>query len=125
MVFEHQGKFESQSATSNSIAPKIGCGPDTLRSWVRRSETDSGRRDGVTTAERDRIKALEREHRQLLQANEILKKASAYFCSGEAQLPVLEMTAVIKEHREICGIEPICRVLQIAPSTFYAHLAVG
>jgi len=76
MVFEHQGEFESQSAAIKSIAPKIGCGPDTLRAWVRRAETDSGRRDGVTTSERDRIKALERENRQLRQANEILKKAS-------------------------------------------------
>ncbi|MDA9822544.1 transposase, partial [Paracoccaceae bacterium] len=52
MVFEHQGEFDSQSAAIKSIAPKIGCGPDTLRAWVRRAETDSGRRDGVTTAER-------------------------------------------------------------------------
>ena len=79
MVFEHQGEFDSQSAAIKSIAPKIGCGPDTLRAWVRRSETDSGRRDGITTSERERIKALERENRQLRQANEILKKASAYF----------------------------------------------
>ena len=67
--------------------PKIGCGPDTLRAWVRRAETDSGRRDGVTTAERDRIKALERENRQLRQANEILKKASAYFAQAELDRP--------------------------------------
>lgn len=87
MVFEHQGEFDSQSAAIKSIAPKIGCGADTLRAWVRRSETDSGRRDGVTTAERDRIKALERENRQLRQANEILKKASAYFAQAELDRP--------------------------------------
>ena len=58
MVFPPQGHFDSQSAAIESIAPKIGCGPDTLRAWVQRAETDSGRRDGVTTAERDRIKAL-------------------------------------------------------------------
>ena len=87
MVFEHQGEFDSQSAAIKSIAPKIGCGPDTLRAWVRRAETDSGRRDGVTTAERDRIKALERENRQLRQANEILKKASAYFAQAELDRP--------------------------------------
>jgi transposase-like protein len=78
-VFEHQGEFGSQSAAIKSIVPKIGFGPDTLRAWVRRAETDSGRRDGLTTAERDRIKALEHENRQLRQANEILKKTSAYF----------------------------------------------
>ena len=83
MVFEHEGGFDSQSAAIKSIAPKIGCGPDTLRAWVRHAETDSGRRDGVTTAEQDRIKALERETRQLRQANEILKKASAYFAQAE------------------------------------------
>ncbi|MCL4168043.1 UNVERIFIED_CONTAM: hypothetical protein GTU68_056837, partial [Idotea baltica] len=70
-----------------SIALKIGCGADTLRTWVRRAETDSGLRDGITTAERDRIKALERENRQLRQANEILKKASAYFAQAELDRP--------------------------------------
>jgi len=67
----------SQSAAIKSIAPKIGCGLDTLRKWVRRAETDSGLRYDITTAERDRIKALERENRQLKQTNGILKKASA------------------------------------------------
>ena len=87
MLFEHQGEFDSQSAAIKSIAAKIGCGPDTLRAWVWRAETDSGRRDGVTTAERDRIKALERENRQLRQANEIRKKASAYFAQAELDRP--------------------------------------
>jgi transposase len=88
MAFEHQGEFDSQSAAIKSIAPKIGCRPDTLGAWVRRAETDSGRREGVTTAERDRIKALERENRQLRQANEILKKASAYFSQAELDRPI-------------------------------------
>ena len=87
MVFEHQGEFDSQSAAIKSIAPKIGCGPDTLRVWVRRAEPVSGRRDGVTTAERGRIKALERENRQLRQANQILKKASVYFAQAELDRP--------------------------------------
>ena len=87
MVFDNQGSYENQTAEIKAIAPKIGCGPDTLRAWVRRAETDSGRRDGVTTAERDRIKALERENRQLRQANEILKKASAYFAQAELDRP--------------------------------------
>ena len=79
LAFEHQGEFDCHSAAIKSIAPKIGCGPDALRAWVRRAETDSGRRDGVTTSEWDRIKVLERENCQLWQAYEILKKASAYF----------------------------------------------
>ena len=83
VVFEHQDEFDSQSAAIKSVAPKIGSGTDTLRAWVRRAETDSGRRDSVTTAERDRIKALEHENCQLRQANEILKKVTAYFAQAE------------------------------------------
>ena len=79
MVFEHQGSYETQAGAIAAIAPKIGCIPQTLREWVKQAEKDSGMRDGVTTEERDRIKALERENRELRQANEILRKASAYF----------------------------------------------
>jgi len=101
MVFEHQGEFDSQSAAIKSIAPKIGCGPDTLRAWVGRAETDSGRRDGVTTSERDRIKALERENRQLRQANEILKKASAYFAQAELDRPFRKSSDRAKRDAEL------------------------
>ena len=87
MVLEHQGSYETQSAAVAAIAPKIGCIPETLRVWVRQAERDSGTRDGVTSAERDRIKELEREVRQLLQANEILRKASAYFAQAELDRP--------------------------------------
>ena len=69
MVFEHPGEFDSQSAAITSIAPKIGCGPDTPRAWGRRAETDSGRRDGVTRAARDRIRAFDRRIDQLFRAN--------------------------------------------------------
>ncbi len=74
MVREHQGSYETQSAAVAAIAPKIGCIPETLRVWVRQAEKDSGARDGATSAERERIKELEREVRQLRQANEILRK---------------------------------------------------
>ena len=83
MVFDHQAEHASQWATILSIAPKIGCHPETLRSWVRQAERDQGKRPGLTTDERDRIKALEREVRELRQANEILRKASAYFAAAE------------------------------------------
>jgi transposase len=83
MVFEHQGEYPSQWAALVSMAAKIGCTPETLRSWVRQAERDQGMRDGVTTAERDRVKALEREVRELRRANEILRKASAYFAQAE------------------------------------------
>ena len=83
MVREHQGEHESQWAAISSIAAKIGCTAETLRRWVRQAERDSGEREGLTTAERERIKGLEREVRELRQANEILRKASAYFAQAE------------------------------------------
>ena len=70
----------------NSIASKIGCTGETLRKWVRQAERDQGFRDGTTTEERDRLKALERENRELRQANEILRKASAYFAQAELEI---------------------------------------
>jgi transposase-like protein len=88
MVFDNQGNYESQGAAIKAIAPKIGCGRDTLRRWVRQEETDAGHRDGVTSEERARIKDLEREVRELRQANEILKKASAYFAQAELDRPL-------------------------------------
>jgi transposase len=83
MVLEHGGDYASQWAAIGSIAAKIGCTGETLRKWVRQAEHDSGQRPGATTEERERIKALEREVRELRQANEILKKASAYFAMAE------------------------------------------
>jgi transposase-like protein len=87
MVLEHQGEYESQWAAICSIAAKVGCTHETLRRWVRESETDSGARPGPTTDEQERIKALEREVRELRQANEILRKASAYFAQAELDRP--------------------------------------
>ena len=79
MVLDHQGEHGSQYAAIRSIAQKIGCSGETLRKWVRQAERDQGLRAGPTTDERERLKALEREVRELRQANEILRKASAYF----------------------------------------------
>jgi transposase len=83
MVFEHEGEHASQWAAISSIAAKIGCTAETLRGWVRQAERDQGKRPGSTTDERERIKALEREVRELRQANEILRQASAYFAQAE------------------------------------------
>ena len=83
MVLEHQQEHGSQWATICSIAPKIGCTAETLRKWVRRTEVDTGLRDGVTSDERARVKELERENRELRRANDILRKASAYFAQAE------------------------------------------
>ena len=83
MVFEHEGQHGSRWATISSIASKIGCSPEALRKWVRQAEIDSGGRGGVSSDERARLKDLERENRELRRANEILRKASAYFAQAE------------------------------------------
>jgi transposase len=83
LVFEHQGEHTSQWAAIASIASKIGCTPETLRKWVRRAERDQGLRSGMTSSDGERLKALERENRELKRANEILRKASAYFAQAE------------------------------------------
>jgi transposase len=83
MVLEHGGDHASQWAAIGSIAAKIGCTTETLRQWVRQAERDGRQRSGPTTEERERIRALERENRELRQANEILRKASAYFAVAE------------------------------------------
>jgi transposase len=79
MVFEHQDEHSSQWAAITSIAEKFGVSSETLRKWVRRAETDGGLRPGLTTDERERLKGLERENRELRRANEILKSAAAFF----------------------------------------------
>ena len=83
MVLEHRGEHDSEWAVMNSIASKIGCTAETLRKWVRRAERDQGVRGGTTSSERERLKDLEREVRELKRANEILRKASAYFAQAE------------------------------------------
>ena len=85
LVQEHRGEYPSLWAAVESIAPKIGCVPQTLLEWVKRDEVDSGQRDGLTTSERDRLKALDREVKELRRANEILKTASAFFAQAELE----------------------------------------
>jgi transposase len=83
LVFEQQGQHESQWAAIGSIAAKIGCTAETLRGWIRQAERDQGTRPGLSSDERERLKALERENRELKRANEILRKASAFFAQAE------------------------------------------
>lgn len=83
MVFEHRDEYESQWAAMASIAEKIGCTTESLRKWVRQVERDQGRKPGLTTDERERLKTLERENKELRRANEILRKASAFFAQAE------------------------------------------
>ena len=77
--FEHQDEYDSQWAAITSVATKLGMTPETLRKWVRRAEIDEGQRPGLTTSERERLKELERENKELRRANEILKAAAAFF----------------------------------------------
>ncbi len=83
LVFDHEHQHDSQWAAIRSVAEKIGCTSETLRHWVRQAERDTGRRPGLTTDERARLKEQEREIRELRRANEILRKASAYFAQAE------------------------------------------
>nr|WP_187415597.1 IS3 family transposase [Escherichia coli] len=120
MVLESQSEYDSQWATICSIAPKIGCTPETLRVWVRQHERDTGGGDGgLTTAERQRLKELERENRELRRSNDILRQASAYFGEGGVRPPLGKNDALLDKLREQYGVGPLCSELHIAPSTYY------
>ncbi|AWN79127.1 IS3-like element IS629 family transposase [Escherichia coli O145] len=120
MVLESQGEYDSQWATICSIAPKIGCTPETLRVWVRQHERDTGGGDGgLTTAERQRLKELERENRELRRSNDILRQASAYFAKAEFDRLWKKLMPLLDKLREQYGGGPLCSELHIAPSTYY------
>ncbi|MEW9753127.1 IS3 family transposase [Escherichia coli] len=120
MVLESQSEYDSQWATICSIAPKIGCTPETLRVWVRQHERDTGGGDGgLTTAERQRLKELERENRELRRSNDILRQASAYFGEGGVRPPLEKIMPLLDKLREQYGVGPLCSELHIAPSTYY------
>ncbi|HFU0032096.1 TPA: IS3 family transposase [Escherichia coli] len=120
MVLESQSEYDSQWATICSIAPKIGCTPETLRVWVRQHERETGGGDGgLTTAERQRLKELERENRELRRSNDILRQASAYFGEGGVRPPLEKMMPLLDKLREQYGVGPLCSELHIAPSTYY------
>ncbi|WP_420836116.1 IS3 family transposase [Celeribacter indicus] len=123
MVLDNAGQHESRWQAIVSISAKIGCSTNTLNDWVKKAEIDRGDRAGVSTEMAEKMKALERENRELKQANEILRKASAYFCDGGARPPTEVMIAFIDDYRGELGVEPICKHLPIAPSTYYDHLA--
>ncbi|MDV3249709.1 IS3 family transposase [Devosia sp. BK] len=121
MVQEHGGEYPSRWAAVVSVAGKIGCSAHTLNEWLKKAEVDSGKRAGVATDVAEKLKALERENRELRQANEILRKASA-FRPGGARPPTEAMIAFIDCYRGHYGVEPICRVLPVAPSTYHEHV---
>nr|WP_204362003.1 IS3 family transposase [Escherichia coli] len=120
MVLESQSEYDSQWAAICSIAPKIGCTPETLRVWVRQHERDTGGGDGgLTTAERQRLKELERENRELRRSNDILRQASAYFGEGGVRPPLEKVMPLLDKLRKLYGVGPVCSELHIAPSTYY------
>ncbi|RBX43924.1 IS3 family transposase, partial [Escherichia coli] len=120
MVLESQGEYDSQWAAICSIAPKIDCTPETLRVWVRQHERDTGGGDGgLTTAERQRLKELERENRELRRSNDILRQASAYFAKAEFDRLWKKLMPLLDKLREQYGVGPLCSELHIAPSTYY------
>ncbi|WP_417277344.1 IS3 family transposase [Castellaniella sp.] len=123
LVQEHRDEYRSLWAAVESIAPKIGCTPTTLLDWIKRSEVNNGTRPGVTTEERERLKALEKENRELRRANEILKSASGFFRPGGARPRTEEVNAYLDQHRDRYGVEPICKVLQVAPSAYRRYAA--
>ncbi|PPV52458.1 IS3 family transposase [Escherichia coli] len=120
MVLESQDEYDSQWAAICSIAPKIGCTPETLRVWVRQHERDTGGGDGgLTSAERQRLKELERENRELRRSNDILRQASAYFAKAEFDRLWKKLMPLLDKLREQYGVRPVCSELHIAPSTYY------
>ncbi|MEZ5742899.1 MAG: IS3 family transposase [Sphingomonadaceae bacterium] len=123
MVDEQRADYGSEWEAITSIAAKFGCTAETLRRWRREEASRRAGPAALAANDRDRVKLLEREVKELRRANEILRKASAYFCPGGARPPTEAMTAFIDEHRDAYGVEPICRVLLIAPSTYHEHAA--
>ncbi|WP_404997319.1 IS3 family transposase [Enterobacter sp. SLBN-59] len=122
MVIESQNDYDSQWAAISSIAPKIGCTPETLRIWLRQYERDAGGGDGgLTTTERQRLKELERENRELRRSNDILRQASAYFCEGGVRPPLEKIALLVDTLSDEYGVGPVCHELDIAPSSYYRH----
>ncbi|EDV3838311.1 IS3 family transposase [Salmonella enterica subsp. diarizonae] len=122
MVIESQNDYGSQWAAISSIAPKIGCTPETLRTWLRQYKRDAGTGDGgLTTAERQSLKELEREVRELRRSNDILRQASAYFAKAEFDRLWKKLMPLVNTLRDEHGVGPVCHELDIAPSTYYRH----
>ena len=147
---EHRDDYQNEAAALTAIAGKLGCSPDSLRTWVRQVQRDGGERPGPTSEEKARIKELERENRELRQANEILRKGETIFrhwSEDNGRTRILHRQSSTarfandffhslpgsryavstrgEESREFLGVEPICRALQFAPSTYYERRAIA
>ena len=122
MVFDHERDHSSRWAAVVSIAEKIGCVPQTLHEWVKKAEIDSGKRAGVPTDVAEKMRSGAREPR-VASGQRDPAQGVGVFCSGGARPPVQAMIGFIDEHREAYGVEPICKVLPIAPSTYHERIA--
>ncbi len=121
IVQEHRGEYSSLWASIESIAPKVGCVPPTLLEWVKKAEVDSGVREGATSAEREQLKALEQENRELRRANKIFETCERFFRPGGARPLTQVLRAFVDQHRDTFGVEPNCKALQLAPSGYRLH----
>jgi putative transposase len=126
MVLTSEHDHASRWSAIQSIASKIGCTPETLRSWIKKMEVDVGSRPGVPSDHTERMKKLERENRELKRANEILRKAADFFRpsgvrSAAVAAPTEVMVDFIDQYRDRYGVEPIWKELPIAPSTYHHH----
>ena len=123
MVEEHREAHASAWAVLQSVAPKLGCTAETLRKWVQQAQRDAGHRPGLTTSERERLQELEREVRELKRCERDPAEGVRIFRPGGARPPgeVATMVQFIDDHRDVFGVEPICAVLPIAPSTYHRH----
>ncbi|TSB23223.1 IS3 family transposase [Psychrobacter sp. YGAH215] len=118
-TLEAAGDYPSTWSAIQAIAPKIGCTPETLRSWHKKHIDQTIPASVQAQSQEQRIKALERENKELKQVNEIIRKAAGFFRPGGARPSTEIMVTFIDDHKQKYGIEPICRVLPIAPSTYY------
>ena len=123
MVEEHRATHASEWGVLQSVAPKLGCTAETLRKWVRQAQRDAGYRPGLTTSERERLKELEREVRELKRGERDPADGVRVCCPGGARPPREVRVRFIHDHRDQYGVEPICTVLPIAPSTYHRHRA--
>ncbi|UVW55777.1 IS3 family transposase (plasmid) [Klebsiella variicola] len=122
MLLEQRSEYHSEHTAINSIAPKIGCSPDSLRAWLRQHERNNGAGDsGLTSDERQRLKELEQEVRELRRSNDILRRASAYFGEGGVRPSVEKIMPLLDTLSGSHGVGPVCHELNIAPSTYYRH----
>jgi transposase len=121
MVRQLRKELGTSQGTIKRVADQLGYGVESVRLWVKQAEIDAGEAPGTTTADAERMRRLEQENRELRRANEILRRASAQcFLRGGARPPTEVTVKFIDDNRHEFGVEPICRVLQVAPSTYYA-----